>query len=567
MLWVWGATGEISMGYRSNGDSDLAWPNLSPVGLVLAGTFFGLALTPSLVPRDPVLLALAGGALAALGHEMGGALQWVWRFLGLPVPPRRWRRPIRLVALAVALAVVAFCLSRATHWQNIVRRVTEVPLVESVYPVEIAGIALVVGIVLWTVARVIGVALRRLGALLSRVMPPRISAILGIFIVAWLVWGLVEGTLVTWAFKAADSSFAAADARLEPDVPQPKDPARTGSPASLVAWEEMGRRGRDFVATAPTPSEITAFTGREALDPVRVYVGRLASDSSRERAEIALAELIRAGGFERSTLVVMVPVGTGWMDPGAHDTLDFMLGGDVATVAVQYSYLTSFLSLIDDANAGVEQERELFSLVYDYWRTLPEDARPELYVHGLSQGAFNSQATLSILDMLGDPIHGALWAGSPFFSRFWGAVRDGRDPASPAWRPRWGNGSLVRTMTQHGGLDLPGFEPWGPTRLVFLNYGSDPIVNFTFSSAFRRPGWLAGSRPPDVAPELRWYPIVTMVQLAIDAATSLRSPRFGHWYVAEDYIDGWAAVIEPDGWTDSRAGELKRIFEARGPAF
>lgn len=555
------------MSYRSNGDGDLAWPNVSPVGLVLGGTFFGLALTPSLVPRDPSLLALAGGALAALGHEMGGAAQWIWRFFGLPVPPRGWRVPIRLLALGLAAVMVALCLAQATHWQNIVRRVTEVPLVESVYPGEIAGIALGVALLFWVVARVIGVALRRIGSLLSRVMPPRISAILGIFIVGWVVWGFVEGTLVTWVFRAADSSFAAADARLEPDVPRPQDPVRTGSPASLVKWEEMGRRGREFVATAPTREEIAAFTGGPAMDPIRVYVGRLASESPTERAEIALRELIRAGGFERSALVVMVPVGTGWMDPGGHDTLDFMLGGDVATVAVQYSYLTSFLSLIDDANAGVEQERELFKVVYDYWRTLPKDGRPALYVHGLSQGAFNSQATLPILDMMGDPIQGALWAGSPFFSRFWEAVRDGRDPASPAWRPRWGNGSLVRTMDQQGGLDLPGFEPWGPTRLVFLNYGSDPIVNFTFSSAFRRPAWLGDARPPDVAPELTWYPVVTMVQLAIDAATSLRSPRFGHWYVAEDYIDGWAAVVEPEGWSSARADALKRIFETRGPAF
>jgi uncharacterized membrane protein len=45
------------------------------------------------------------------------------------------------------------------------------------------------------------------------------------------------------------------------------------------------------------------------------------------------------GGFERSVLVVATPTGSGWLDNGAVDTLEYLHGGDTAIVATQYSYL------------------------------------------------------------------------------------------------------------------------------------------------------------------------------------------------------------------------------------
>ena len=544
---------------------DRAWPNVSAFGLLLGGLFFGLALTPSLMPRDPLMLGLMAGFLAGIGHELGGLAQWIWRFLELPRAPAQRRGWLRIGGALTAAAIIVFSLFRAGRWQNYTREVMGLGPVEGEYVLTVAGVALAVFAVVWVLARLFGIALRWIDRRLRRVVPPRISQAIGLIVVVSLFWAVIEGTVLRWAFDAADASFEAADALIEPDVPQPQDPMRTGSPASLVAWDEMGRRGREFVATAPTAEEISEFSPG-AMAPIRVYVGRLAADTPEERAQIALDELIRVGGFERSTLVVMVPTGTGWMDPGSHDPLDFMLGGDVATVAVQYSYLTSVLSLIANREAGVEQSSALFKAVYNHWTTLPAETRPKLYAHGLSQGAYNSESSLRILDLLGDPIQGAFWVGSPFFSPYWAHVRDDRNPGSPVWRPLWGNGSLVRTMNQTGGLD-ENFAPWGPIRLVFLNYGSDPIVNFTFESGWRRPQWLNDPRPPDVAPELRWYPIVTMFQLGLDSGISLEVPRFGHYYVFPDYIDGWAALLDPPGWSPARRDELNAIFEVRGDPY
>jgi uncharacterized membrane protein len=60
--------------------------------------------------------------------------------------------------------------------------------------------------------------------------------------------------------------------------------------------------------------------------------------------------------------------------------------------------------------------------------------------------------------------------------------------------------------------------------------------------------------------------VVTTFQLALDMAISLDVAGFGHAYIARDYIDAWAAVTDPPGWTPARADALKAIFATRpGP--
>jgi len=539
---------------------------VSAAGVILAAALFTAALTPSLIPRDPVTQGILAGALAAIGHETGAALGWLWRFLELPTPrPARARR-LRQVSFLAALGLCIFGLSRAAPWQNFTRSVMELPPVEATHPLTIAGVAAAVFAAIFIAARLFTFGARRVNRAMSRIVPPRIGLLIAVLVVGWFFWALIDGVLLRRALEAADASFEAADALIEPDIPRPDAPGKTGSDASLIVWEEMGRWGRSFVARAPTAAEIAQFAGPAAMDPVRVYVGRRAADTPEARAALALEELIRQGGFDRNALVVVVPVGTGWMDPGGHDTLDFMLGGDVATVAVQYSHLTSVLSLMVHPEYGIDQARALFDTIYDHWTTLPEDDRPELYVHGLSQGAFNSQRSLPLLDILADPIDGALWAGSPFLSPLWQHVRDNRNDGSPMWRPRFGNGSLVRSANQQGGLEQFA-APWGPMRFVFLHYASDAIVNFTFASGVRRPNWMREPRAFDVAPEFRWFPVVTMFQLALDMAISLQVPGYGHFYIAPDYIDAWAEVVAPPGWSPERAAKLKAIFEARPAPF
>lgn len=163
---------------------------------------------------------------------------------------------------------------------------------------------------------------------------------------ALLFWSIASNILVRTAFQAFDSSFRELDARFEPERQQPTSPAKTGSTAWLVGWNELGRTGRRFVASGPRADQISALTGRPAQEPIRVYVGLRNAGTVRDRAKLALAELKRQGGFQRSILIIVTPTGTGWVDPSAMDSVEYLHDGDVASVAMQYSYLNSPLSLM-----------------------------------------------------------------------------------------------------------------------------------------------------------------------------------------------------------------------------
>lgn len=539
---------------------------LSAFGLAFAALFFLASLTPSMIPRAPLMQGVLSGLSAAVGYGVGVLAVWFWgRALLLPLPAPGSDRAVRVAFFGLTLLLVLYGLWHAADWQNATRRVMQLEQVGTAHPFTVAAVALIVFALLWGLGSGSVYLARRAGHALARVMPGRTGPVLGVALAIFLIWTLLNGVVLRQIMTMADGLFATIEQTFDEGKDQPTDPMMTGSAESLVTWDELGNRGRDFVARTPDPAEIAAFTGAEALRPLRVYVGRTSAETARGRAELALEELIRQGGFEREILIITTPVGTGWMDPGSHDVVDFIWGGDTAHVAAQYSYLTSVLSIITNVEYGLEQARELFDVIHAYWTTLPEDDRPRLYVHGLSQGALNSQATLPFTDMLTDPIDGAFWAGSPFVSPVWADIRSNRAQGSPAWRPVYGNGSLVRVSNQENTYDQAA-SPWGPIRMVFLHYGSDPIVNFDIATIWRAPDWLTEApRAPDVAPEMRWFPFVTAFQTALDMTAALGVEGYGHFYIDDDYIDAWAALTDPPGWSAEQADALRAVFDARPP--
>ncbi|MBS0124480.1 alpha/beta hydrolase [Thetidibacter halocola] len=536
--------------------------HISPEGALLAVILLGASLTPSLVPRSPELQGALGGAVGALGYGAWRAVQWLWLWLELPVAAPRIRRVLRGGLMLLALVVFPVLVWQAAIWQEAIRALWQAPPAGNSAPLRVAGIAIAVFATLILLGRLFVWLLRKASARSARFVPRRVANLLGFFFAVAVFATLFNGVLFKGVLRLVDVSSRAADALVAPELAPPDGPERTGSAASLVAWEDLGYWGRRFVASAPTADEIAAFWDAPARDPVRVYVGLTAAGDARDRARLAFEELKRAGGFEREILVIAVPTGSGWLDPGSQDSLEFMHRGDVATVAVQYSYLSSWVSVLVDPSHGLDEAQALFDLVYGHWITLPRDARPRLYLHGLSLGAFLSQSTVPLLDVLGDPFEGAMWAGSPFLSEFWRFVVQRREADSPAWRPRFGNDSLIRAGNQQGGL-TEGRAAWGPIRLVFLQYASDPIVFFDTSLAFRRPDWLGDGRGPDVSPDMRWFPVITMLQVGLDMAVSLGVPGYGHDYVAEHYIPAWAETTDPEGWTADRQQALQVLFRDR----
>lgn len=531
--------------------------SLSGVGLVLGALLFAAALTPTLVPRSSLTQGVLAGACFTIGYEIGVLWRWLWHYLELPEPSTHIRSAVNLTVAAGCFVIIILFLWRAAEWQNSIRAAMNMELVETAHPLKVSVIALITFFALLMLAQSFKLATSFLSARIRRFIPRRIANLVGLLMVVVLAWSIANNLLIRAAFSALDSSFREFDALLEPERPQPAAAGRTGSSASLVKWNELGRAGREFVASGPTAAQIGALTGRPARDPLRVYVGLRGAETARARAELALAELKRQGGFERSALVVITPTGTGWIDPAAVDAIEYLADGDVASVAVQYSYLNSPLSLLFQPEYGAESAQALFAAIYGHWTTLPKTRRPKLYLHGLSLGAMNSQNSAELFETIGDPIAGALWSGSPFTSRIWRSITANRNAGSPAWLPEFRDGRFVRFMNQNGPTVAPD-APWGPMRVVFLQYASDPIVFFDHRYAYQRPVWMNAPRGPDVSPELRWYPVVTMLQIAVDMAVATGTPLgYGHVYAPEDYVEAWAAVADVRNWSAEAIERLK----------
>jgi uncharacterized membrane protein len=284
--------------------------------------FFAASLTPSLIPRSYVFQGVVSGLSLVSGYAIGAFGQFLWHFLELPRPSARLGRRLGQVGLAVALAVALVVLWRASEWQDATRRIMGLPEVSDISPFTITAMAIVTFGVCLLVGRLFLRTMRVLARWLERLLPPRVSILLAAAAAVFLFWGIFSRVFVDWALRTADSISAEVDSRIPPDMERPSDPQRTGSSASLIAWQDLGLAGRRFVASGPRAADIEPFHGGTVREPIRVYVGLNAAESAEARARLALRELQRVGAFDRGYLIVATPTGTGWVDAAGIDPLE-----------------------------------------------------------------------------------------------------------------------------------------------------------------------------------------------------------------------------------------------------
>lgn len=536
---------------------------LSAGGWLFGLLFAALSLTPSLIPRNVLVQGILSGCTFAAGYGVGVFLEWLWNFLELRWPNRRVARWVGRLCAALCLVLTIAFLWFWTGWQNSIRAGMGEAAIEATQPLFVALVAVLPAALLVGFGTLIVHGVRIVARWLGRLIPRRVALVGAMVLVGLLTATIGDGVVARGLLYSADRFYGNFDRLVGITEPAPSDPLKSGSAQSLVPWDTIGIDARVYVETGPTAEEITALTGKPAETPLRVYVGLRAAETPQERAQLALAEMDRVGAFDRKVLALIMPVGTGWVEPAAIDTLEILHGGDVASVAVQYSYLTSWLSLVSEPDVGVETARALFNAVYERWTAMPRDDRPRLYLHGLSLGAYSSAASTSIYDVLADPFDGALWVGPPFASANWRSTVASRDPQSTVWLPRIGHGTTVRFA--NSAADLEEDAPWGPIRVVYLQYPSDPIVFFDWSLLYREPSWLSGERAPSVSPLLNWYPVVTFLQLALDMALAqTASIGFGHVYAPQDYFEGWVAVTGAGDLSAAEIAALRQKLSRRG---
>lgn len=533
------------------------------VGVLAATLSFAASLTPSLIPRSYLVQGLLSGISAAIGYGIGVFGYGLWTYLELPQLKGRALQTARTVVVGACIVIASVFLWKMLEWQNSIRILMGLIPLDTASPLMTGAVAAVVFSILTILGRLFRYTFVLFSNWLARFVPRRVSHIIGGLLAIIVFWSVAEGLVFRLTLRILDSSFQEMDALIDDDLSVPEASIKTGSAASLLSWKELGRQGRRFVSSGPAGSEIGAFFGQAALDPIRVYVGMNSAETADDRARLALEELKRTGAFDRSILIIVVPTGTGWVDEAALDPVEYLHRGDVASVAMQYSYLASWLSLMVEPDYGAEAGEALFREVYGYWSSLPREGRPKLYLHGLSLGAMNSARSASLYDIIADPFQGALWSGSPFPSRTWRSVTNGRNPGSPEWLPRFRDSSIFRFTNQTNALDVPGAN-WGPIRIVYLQYASDPITFFDVATLYREPDWMKEPRGPDVSPRVRWYPLVTMLQLIVDMAMATTSPMgYGHVFAPQHYIDGWMAVTQPPNIASEDVVRLKALFAKR----
>jgi uncharacterized membrane protein len=525
----------------------------------LGALLFGCAsLTPSLLPRGWVLQGLIAGVTAALGYGLGATVAW---FVAEATESRMSARFRRRAWQVLAVAGPLICLVMlwlGAGWQRDIHELMGLDAPAGYTSIGIVVLAVLVFALFVAIGRGIRGLGRWLVRVFGRILPRRLARPLGVVVVTALVVFLLNGVLFQGLVEAMNSAFSVKDDGTEEGAAEPTASERSGSPASLVPWEDLGLQGRNFVGKGPTPEELRTFSGRPAEEPVRAYVGLASADDVGDRAALAVRELERAGGFDRSVLAVVTTTGTGWVDPAASDSLEYEFNGDTAMVAMQYSYLPSWLSFLVDQVKARDAGRALFDAVYGAWAQLPPDERPALYVFGESLGTFGGEAAFSGIADIQNRTDGVLWAGPPNFNDLWRGIVADRDAGSPEWRPIVDDGRTVRFADEAADLDRPP-GPWGEPRLVYLQNASDPIVWWSPRLILSHPDWLRGERGPDVSAGMVWLPFVTFWQVTADMAFATGVPDgHGHKYEA-DYVNGWADVAQPPGWTDADTGRLRSL--------
>jgi uncharacterized membrane protein len=523
------------------------------------------SLRPSMLPRTALIQAVISAICVAVGYGLGGFVGRVvahWARRRDRLPSRASRRRIVVALAVVTVVVVGLGSSRWIGWQRDQRSLVQLGgLSWTSVPVMLALTALV-SVVIIEIARLV----RHLVARIDRAVAKRMQQRAARWTVATIVTAglLIGSTFVARSFANwADTNFGTFDGTTADGVEPPTSPTSSGSPASLVDWDTLGFEGRNFVAGAPTTADIESFDRDvTALEPIRVYVGLDSADSVEERVDLAMAELERTGAFERAVLVAVTPTGTGWVDPDAARTIEYMYGGDTAIVSVQYSFLPSWIAFLLDTTSPKELGTALFDGIHEAWAALPEDDRPLLLAFGQSLGSMGGEsafATPSLSDSIDEitsRYDGALFTGPTRDNAIYGTIVDERDPGSPSWKPTVAAEPNVRVANRIADIDAADAS-WESPRVLWVHHPSDAIGTWRITNLWSPPGWADDPAAYDLPPAATWVPFVTFVQESFDLMAGFSAtPGFGHDY-RTDFVHSWAAIAPPEGWTAADSDRLR----------
>jgi uncharacterized membrane protein len=522
-----------------------------------------LSFTPSLLPRSGIVQGLIWGITAAIGYGLGVLAAWIWRAFADRDPgrPRRRSWPVFFISTAV-LIVVSFGLGQ--YWQHEIRKLTGVTEYNVWLVIASPVVAALVFCLLLLIGRSLSGLYRWLAHLLNRWIGRRAARAVGWIVVAGLAYLVVTGLLLQGFLNVMNSAYSVRDTKTAEGVHQPATGLRSGGPGSVIPWDTLGWQGRNFIGKGPSAGDIGKFTGRPAVEPIRAYAGLASASDAESRAALAVKDLDREGGFQRANLLVATTTGSGWVDPALVDSFEYLTGGNCATVALQYSYLPSWISYLVDQSKAREAGRALFDAVYGRWSQLPEGQRPRLFVAGESLGSFGGEAAFSGENDLHNRTSGTLFAGPPNFNTLFREFSDHRDAGSHEVQPVYKDGRIVRFADDASAAIPPDGQAWAGSRVLYMMHPSDPIVWWSPHLIFSEPDWISEPPGKDVLEGMFWMPFVTFWQVTADLPFATGVPAgHGHKYTSE-YVDGWDAVMQPAGIVPQDLTDLRKIIANGG---
>lgn len=498
----------------------------SVVGLLVAALAWMVGWLPSLLPGGPLIEGVTLGIVTVLGYAFGAAVGASVATLWHRRAPPRW---LRVTAwLAIVLAVISGVgLSAGVAAQADQMNSPQLAagwLVTSLIGASVAIALLAAG---RGIRHLTGTIARRL----TDVMPDRPGAVA----YALAVSGVVVGVVLTvgLSFVGTQAAFNRIDASTSDQSP-PAVATRSGSSESLISWNSLGRQGRDFVSQGTNSATIRSFAGLKS------------GATPEQRAQLAVADMLRAGGASADVWIGITTTGNGFVDPVAAQAAETVANNRSALVAIQYSTLPSWLSFLVNQEAAREAGIATYNALVAARETLPVEQRPALVLYGESLGAFGSPAPFAGMspEDVADRIDGALWVGPPSATDPVTRWTDSGTP--PAWQPVVDDGVTARYAASAPAVaDPPGGNSWPTPRILVLQNPTDPVVWFAPALVWQKPSWLRGQLGPGVQEDTRWTPVLFFFQVALDLPPAVGMPSgYGHNY-SDALLAAWQQVLPP----------------------
>ncbi len=309
-------------------------------------------------------------------------------------------------------------------------------------------------------------------------------------------------------------------------------------PGSLLPDGAAGGQGVKFLNEATPAAEIARVMGADAAsvkDPIRIYGGMQHAGTREQLAQQIFDEALTSGAFQRRHVMLYLPSGTGHVNPMPVAATEYLTGGDVASVAMQYGNKPSIQSFGKRDDAA-----DLFAKVLDKFgdhiKTLPEGQRPKLMAYGESLGAWGIQDSFlargGVSGIADSGLDAVVNVGTPRFSKL-------RAEAIGLSGQRLDDAGRMFEFNDLATLKALPAEQRDGVRAFLLTHYNDPVNKVSPRMFFTRPEWLAQVEHGTGVPrKMKWYPGVSGVQGLVDNANGAKVvpgilEKTGHDYRAE----------------------------------